>query len=101
MLTETVKIKTICNITMIKNTEISDAFHPAWALQNTTMYAKKKLNLSCYMPRRRLEGEEVKPQPYFNPRERTPGTHCTGGWWAPEPVWTQRLEEKSFHLCRG
>jgi len=21
--------------------------------------------------------------------------------WAPEPVWTQRLEEKSFHLCRG
>jgi hypothetical protein len=21
--------------------------------------------------------------------------------WAPEPVWTQRLEEKSFRLCRG
>jgi hypothetical protein len=21
--------------------------------------------------------------------------------WAPEPVWTQRLEEKSFHLFRG
>jgi hypothetical protein len=21
--------------------------------------------------------------------------------WAPEPVWTQRLEEKSFCLCRG
>jgi hypothetical protein len=20
---------------------------------------------------------------------------------APEPVWTQRLEEKSFHLCQG
>jgi hypothetical protein len=20
--------------------------------------------------------------------------------WAPEPVWTQRLEKKSFHLCR-
>jgi hypothetical protein len=20
--------------------------------------------------------------------------------WAPEPVWTQRLQEKSFHLCR-
>jgi hypothetical protein len=20
--------------------------------------------------------------------------------WAPEPVWTQRLEEKSFRLCR-
>jgi hypothetical protein len=21
--------------------------------------------------------------------------------WAPEPDWTQRLEEKSFRLCRG
>jgi hypothetical protein len=21
--------------------------------------------------------------------------------WAPEPVWTQRLEEKSFRLCWG
>jgi hypothetical protein len=21
--------------------------------------------------------------------------------WAPEPVWTQRLEEKSFRPCRG
>jgi hypothetical protein len=21
--------------------------------------------------------------------------------WAPEPVWTQRLEQKSFRLCRG
>jgi hypothetical protein len=21
--------------------------------------------------------------------------------WAPEPSWTQRLDEKSFHLCRG
>jgi hypothetical protein len=21
--------------------------------------------------------------------------------WAPEPVWTERLEEKSFRLCRG
>jgi hypothetical protein len=21
--------------------------------------------------------------------------------WAPEPVWTQTLEEKSFLLCRG
>jgi hypothetical protein len=21
--------------------------------------------------------------------------------WAPEPVWTQRVEEESFRLCRG
>jgi hypothetical protein len=30
------------------------------------------------------------------PGERAPGTHCTGGWVASEPVWTQRIEEKSF-----
>jgi hypothetical protein len=21
--------------------------------------------------------------------------------WAPEPVWTKRIQEKSFRLCRG
>jgi hypothetical protein len=21
--------------------------------------------------------------------------------WNPEPVWTQRLEEESFHVCQG
>jgi hypothetical protein len=37
----------------------------------------------------------------FSPRERTPGTHCTEAGWAPESVWTQRIEEKSLHLCQG
>jgi hypothetical protein len=32
-------------------------------------------------------------------QQRTPSTHCIGGAWAPELVWTQRLEEKC--LCRG
>jgi hypothetical protein len=35
------------------------------------------------------------------PGERTPGTHCTGGWVALEPVWTQRLDEKVLCLCCG
>jgi hypothetical protein len=30
------------------------------------------------------------------PGERTPGTHCTGGWVGPEPVRTQRIEENPF-----
>jgi hypothetical protein len=42
----------------------------------------------------------VTPRLRFSAGERTPGTHCTGGWVSPEPVWTQRLEEKSFRLCR-
>jgi hypothetical protein len=26
------------------------------------------------------------------PRGKNPGNHWTGGWVAPEPVWTQRQE---------
>jgi hypothetical protein len=29
------------------------------------------------------------------PQERTPGTHRQEAGWAPELIWTQRLEEKS------
>jgi hypothetical protein len=61
----------------------------------------KQLKLSNYMPWRRLGGEElllllildlstrwgwvvsVTPQLRFSPRERTPGTHRTGGWVGP------------------
>jgi hypothetical protein len=40
-------------------------------------------------------------RPRVSPRERTPGTIVQEAGWAPEPVWTQRIEEKSFCLCRG
>jgi hypothetical protein len=61
----------------------------------------KKLKLTHYTPRRRLRGDEVylllildfgtrwgwvvyvTPRPRFTPGERTPGTHCTGGWVGP------------------
>jgi hypothetical protein len=73
---------------------------------------KKKLKLHHYKLRRRMgerryssysfstldgvSGQRHVP-PRFRPRERTPGTHCTGGWVGPRAVvWTQRLEEKSF-----
>jgi hypothetical protein len=36
----------------------------------------------------------VTSRPRFSPGERNFSTHCTGGWWAPEPVWTQGLQEK-------
>jgi hypothetical protein len=38
------------------------------------------------------------PRPLFIPGERSPGTHCAGGWVGPQPVWTQRLEEKIMLL---
>jgi hypothetical protein len=37
----------------------------------------------------------------FSPGERTPVPIVQEAGWVPEPVWTQRLEEKSFRLCRG
>jgi hypothetical protein len=61
----------------------------------------KELKLSHYTPRRLLSRKEVQlllihdlgtrwrwvvsvtPKPRFTPVERTPGTHCTGGWVCP------------------
>jgi hypothetical protein len=35
------------------------------------------------------------PWPRFTLGEKATSTHCIGGWVGPEPVWMQRLEEKS------
>jgi hypothetical protein len=40
-----------------------------------------------------VSGQSHAPQ-RFTPGERTPVTHCTGGW-VSEQIWTQRLDEKS------
>jgi hypothetical protein len=41
------------------------------------------------------------PGRYLPPGKRLPVPIVQEAGWAPEPVWTQRLEEKSFCLCRG
>jgi hypothetical protein len=38
----------------------------------------------------------VTPRPRFTPGERTPVPIGKEAGWAPEPVWTQRIEEKYF-----
>jgi hypothetical protein len=71
------------------------------------------------MPRRCLRGEEIQlllildlstrwgsvvtvmPQLHFSLGEEAPLPIVQEAGWAPEPVWTQRLEEKSFRLCQG
>jgi hypothetical protein len=79
---------------------------------------KLKLNLSHYTPRRRLgertyssysfttsaldEGEwSASQRRALAPGKRGPVPIVQEAGWAPQPVWTQRLEEKSFRLCRG
>jgi hypothetical protein len=42
--------------------------------------------LSLYLATRRGWVVSTTPRPLY-PREG-PGTHCTGGWWVPGPVWT-------------
>jgi hypothetical protein len=43
----------------------------------------------------------VTPRLRFSPGKGPPVPIVQTAGWAPEPAWTQRLEEKSFHLCRG
>jgi hypothetical protein len=42
----------------------------------------------------------VTPRPRFTPGERTPVPIGQEDGWAPDSVWTQRLEEKSLGFCR-
>jgi hypothetical protein len=42
-----------------------------------------------------VSGQRHAPAALY-PRGKDHCTHCTGGWVVQEPVWTQRLEEKSL-----
>jgi hypothetical protein len=75
--------------------------------------------LSHYTPRRRLcerryssysfstltldggERSASRPGRALSPGKGPPVPIVQEAGWAPEPVWTQRLQEKSFRLCRG
>jgi hypothetical protein len=80
-------------------------------------YVSLKLNLSHHTPRRSLGGEACtscsfstsalhgvsgqRHAPLY-PRGKDPPVHTAQeAGWAPEPIWTEMLEEKSFRLCRG
>jgi hypothetical protein len=50
-----------------------------------------------------MGGEWSAPRPgrALTPGKGPPVPIGHGAGWAPEPVWTQRLEEKSFRIYRG
>jgi hypothetical protein len=43
----------------------------------------------------------VRPRPRFTPRERTPGTRCTGGWVGPRVGLDTEVGEKILLPCWG
>jgi hypothetical protein len=91
-----------------------------WTSSTTgTCNCHKTLKLSHYTPWRRL-GERryssysfstsaldrgkwsaSRPGRVLSPEKGPPIPIVQEAGWAPEPVWTQRIEEKSFRLCRG
>jgi hypothetical protein len=46
-------------------------------------------------------GEWSASRPRFTPGERTPGTHCTGGWVGPRAGLDTEDRGKILCLCRG
>jgi hypothetical protein len=63
-----------------------------------------KLKLSHNTPWRRLEESSEWSASHSDrtlaPGKRSPVPIVQEAGWAPEPVWTQRIEEKCFRLCR-
>jgi hypothetical protein len=43
----------------------------------------------------------ITPCPHFTPGERTPGTHCTGGWVDPRAGLDAEARWKILWLCQG
>jgi hypothetical protein len=48
-----------------------------------------------------VSGQRHDPAALLPPEKGPPVPIIQEAGWAPEPVWTQRIEEKSFRLCRG
>jgi hypothetical protein len=91
----------------------------ALRLWSVSIIRELKLTLSHYTPRTRLgerkyssysfstsaldggERSASHPGRALPPVKGLPTFFVREAGWASEPVWTQRLEEKSFHPCRG
>jgi hypothetical protein len=43
----------------------------------------------------------VTPTSHFTPGERTPGTHCTGGWVSLKAGLDTEVREKILFMCWG
>jgi hypothetical protein len=69
-----------------------------WMCRGERMYSSYSFTHSALYG---VEWSVLHPSRALPPRKAPPVLIGKEAGWAPEPVWTQRLEEKSFRLCRG
>jgi hypothetical protein len=99
--------------------EIDKSIHFSEIQVNSLGPSKLKIKLSHYTPRRLLGGEEIQlllildlstrwgwvvsvtSRSRFSPGERTPGTHCTGGWVGPRAGLDTEVRGKILSLLPG
>jgi hypothetical protein len=102
-----------CNIKYLKYKNLKIYVKQSISTISYLILILKQLNLSRYTPRRRLakkysfyslstsavdggEWSASRPGRILTPGKGPPVPVVQEAGWAPEPVWTQRLEEKSF-----
>jgi hypothetical protein len=102
---------------LILSIAIDEQVIVAW--HSVLVFEMLKRKLSHYTPRRRLGGRKYSSCSFSTlaldggewsasrlaralaQGKGPPVPTVQEARWAPEPVWTQRLEEQSFRLCRG
>jgi hypothetical protein len=83
--------------TQIKSQAKAVPLHATEAAEGEEVYRLLILDLGT----RRGWVVSVTPRRALAPGKGPPVPTVQEAGWAPEPVWTQRLKEKSFHLCQG
>jgi hypothetical protein len=61
----------------------------------------KGISKSKAVPLYTMEALGGRDGPRFTPGERTPGTHCTGGWVGPRAGLETEVRRKILCPCRG
>jgi hypothetical protein len=88
----------VCYVLHIYLTLVKQSHNTPMEAQGERMYSSYSLTNSA------IDGGEwsaSRPGRALPPEEGSPVLIVQEAGWAPDTVWTQRLEENSFRLCQG